>query len=496
MSGWNILNSISQVANDKWNTLEQSIDEAVGNTPIKDGVESIQIKKQDTPRPPPSTATLAPSPTAATTTTTTNKNEGWTAWSPSVSQTASPLTTIPFDESTKTQHKQPSSTTATTATATATATNKNKLSALTLKLKKRESELRTAIRKLRESRSTQKEGMEQIQTLEAKIETQSNELKQKVAHEKEQQQKLQAELTAATEAEQKANQELQLQREQHQQQLHLLQQQKEERDRAQEKETTDQTSSDSPENDTTATEAIVAATAAADAAATAATTAAANTIAAQKHQCDQLQLQLTTVEKNLQQSKATNEQLQHTITSSATENKEYKLKLSRRAQQLETIHLQFADQHETEKEQIAQIETYQKENEELTAQIQSLEDHRLHYEQETDVKMKEFQMQIKHSSLHNMEEENKWVKLKEQTEKNNSILENKLKQQLEKNNAIMEEGVKWSKEVRRYLLFGAPFVCCCWVVGLLGCWVVGLLGCCCHLARLKPNPPTTCFVLF
>ena len=117
--------------------------------------------------------------------------------------------------------------------------------------------------------------------------------------------------------------------------------------------------------------------------------------------------------------------------------------------QLETIHLQFAEQHETEKEQIAQIETYQKENEELAAQIQSLEDHRLHYEQETDVKMKEFQMQIKHSSLHNMEEENKWIKLKEQTEKNNSILENKLKQQLEKNNAIMAEGVKWSKEVRR-----------------------------------------------
>lgn len=85
---------------------------------------------------------------------------------------------------------------------------------------------------------------------------------------------------------------------------------------------------------------------------------------------DQHKQQVTALQQELEIANQKHTTLSASWTAMEHDNKELIDKLARRAQQLETIHSQFAEQHETEVEHTMSIEKFQLENDQLKKDLQ------------------------------------------------------------------------------------------------------------------------------
>jgi chromosome segregation ATPase len=398
MSGWGLLNAVTKAAASKWTDLEQSLDQAVGNTPVKSLPEATSEatpegkKKYNNNKVKLSTGNKD----------TTSTNDGWSAWSPSVSNSSAAkpsLTSTPISTPTLTSMSSDNHTSTPPPSSVTQLNNqnnldKNNVSADTVALK---AKLRQCVKKLRASRATQKQSMELIQTLEQKLEEQGINMKQQIFQTEQENDRLRKELTD-------------LHQNQEEKERRKEQQQQEEEEEAEEEEhETWEEMGKVPESSVKVPLSTLI-----------------DTDEQQQQQSEQ-DKQDKQDKQQFEELKRERDLLQDKKISAQKQIKELQTNLSRRAQQLETLHVQFAALHETETEQSSQIDTLQNDNDQLSTHIIGLND----------------QISIISSSL----EETKGLNVN--LSKSNASLQMQLTKQMKKNDAIMEEGVQWSKDAAK-----------------------------------------------
>ena len=414
--GWGLLDVVTKSAGDKWNALEQSLDEAVGNTPIKEEAPPTTTSSPSSSETPSSPTTISNQSVGTERTNASGTTDGWSTWSPSATnarptptKTTKTTTTSRLDSTPS--GKIPAATTSkagtnsTTSTVSTTSTKKNSSDPVALKAK-----LRQAVTKLRESRTAQKQSIEKIHGLETKLDEQRLSWKKQGAKAEDELQLLRKQLTEAQEAAAAAATATA---------TATAEQMAVEKTKETEKEVEKEVKKDmsidaiSPLQQTQSLETT-------------------------SKEVESLKLLVDSLQVTATQRKSELAALTCQVENINEERDEFELLSKRRTSQLESLQEQFALQHETENEMSLQVETLLEENSRVSMNTSSVE-----------LRVEEIQKELenKTTSLTKLlaSEVDSLKKIKKMKQENAALCMKSTKLE-DKNMAIMEEGVGWSKE--------------------------------------------------